>query len=651
MAEQEELRLTVTVDDRATAQLQGLRGQLSSMGGGAQAAGLERLRRQTGEVGQGVGSLSEAMRGMATRAGVIGGVVGALAGKLMELGTQFVQRATDIKAYSEAILTLQKNAQLAGTTAAQFQANMNTIRESTGISAEEAASQLTKFGEAWVDLQRQNSQTRQSLTQGLRGQDLANMQNFLTQAMQSDVNTAFNLAQDYAKKIKQYWIEQGQPARGEQVSRDFLARFGLQPTEARLAPVTPEDDARAKAREAGAKAYRDEVEKTATAWNRIATSASAILVDSGVLGTSSNVIRGNMEAAATAAEKLEDNIRKAQAAADKAAPQPGATGGPGDEWWRRFDPTDPRNIARENAAREAAGQPPLQPGAVQPDQRRQSAEDRLREFNKRARERQEQEERDRAPPPTRTGPTRPSAPVERPPGMAPTRIPIRPRVLIAPPPDEAPPPDAAAIEAAAAAEVAAKAEADRLEARRQAELLRRRGGRPSIFDQPPPPPPPPPATVPQQFTGGQVSTTMPLPIGGFVPDPNFLAGREAGLGTAGGEIEDRRALEDQTGALTEEMRRLNETLRATGDRGQPPAPPAPGPTMADALGIGAIGTPPAAPSIVVPPPQPPAPIVVPFGDRFGEWPAAATGPALVAARPRQRTCAAAGRPCATAERL
>jgi hypothetical protein len=108
-----------------------------------------------------------------------------------------------------------------------------------------------------------------------------------------------------------------------------------------------------------------------------------------------------------------------------------------------------------------------------------------------------------------------------------------------------------------------------------------------------------------------------------------LAGREAGLGTAGGAIEDRRALEEQTTqarALTDELQRLNTAMRERGgtpDQAQPPITHEP--VSGETLGLGAIGTQPA--PIVVPQPQMPAPIVVPFADRFGAWPQPQPAPA------------------------
>jgi hypothetical protein len=78
MAESEEtLRLVVTLDDQASAQLGNLRAQLSSMA--------EQVSRASGSVGGKSGEAAKAVKGLhgelaglATRAGFIGGAIGVV---------------------------------------------------------------------------------------------------------------------------------------------------------------------------------------------------------------------------------------------------------------------------------------------------------------------------------------------------------------------------------------------------------------------------------------------------------------------------------------------------------------------------------------------------------------------------------------------
>jgi len=617
VAEQEELRLTVTVDDQATAQLQGLRGQLSSMSSGPQAAGLERLRRQGVEVSGSMAGLSEAMRGMATRAGIVGGVVGAVAGKLVELGIQFVQRATDLKGYSDALLALNKNAQLAGTSAAQFEQNMNTIKTATGGTAEEAAAGLVKFGEAWVDLQRQNSQMRQSLTRGLTGQDLASMQGMLTTMARSDVNTAWNIAQDYAQRIKQYWIDRGQEARGVQVSTEFLARFGMRPTEARLTPTDPAREQLLKDRSKDSETFRKNSEEASSAWARIGTSAAAILLSVVPINQNMKGVAEEVGTAATKFEEFEASLRRA--------------GGL-------------MNWLKQNAPSWLGGEAPPPPDTRTQRQRDQDA----------AAERFRKEEADKAAAAAaaagaRTSGARPpSAPVTRtgpPPSRFAPRVGPTPPPGIEPAPPEPPAPDQAAIDAA---------EAERAEARRQRELARRRaaaGVLPPALERPATSPPPAaggliprgatsapvtrppgfsesrmappavpaaPAAVPQQFVGAQISTTPPppgvvtQPRPAEVPPPRPAEAPPAAEPRAGGIPSIADLLKPVAGAAPPPAG----DFAGTGWRGLPlsrnvvTAPPAPPPPPSVVVNPAAA----AAPSIVLPPAPPP--IIVPLGG----WP-------------------------------
>jgi hypothetical protein len=585
MAGQEELRLTVSVDDQASAQLQGLRAQLSAMGGGAQAAGMERVRRQSTEVAGGFAGLSRELSTFATRAGVIGGVVGAISSKLIELGSNFVNRVTDVKGYSDAIVTLNKNATLTGTSAAQFQANMDLMRESTGATAEQAAAGLKTFGAVWTDLQKQNSQFRQSLLQQrMTPENRREMVNVLEQMRQTDPTNAANIWLDYLERVEKHYQSIGQAALGAQIKARELARVGLEGMDRPFRIVSPEQEQLAAGRTAGAKEFADAHNAASTAWGRMATSAASILTSVIPINQNMNAVKSDVEAGADALEKWEASLRK--------------SGGL-------------LNWIKQNAPGWLKGEPP--PDTRTDRQKMQDAQ--MEAFRKREAEREAeraaQEARDRAA--RGAGPAMgrpPSAPVARPPGAAPSRFPPAQRAA---PTVVVPPPAATAPSETEPGVVVDPAEQQRLdaEAARQAAEVekRRRAAQPprSVWDllfgrgaqaQPP---------ARQQFTAaGAVGPATTR----FMPDPNFLAGHEANVGVAGGTIEDRRVIELQTTATqasTEEMQRLREAFEAL----KPPVP------TATATQV----TPSPTAEIVAPAP---APIIVPqqapFTERFGEWP-------------------------------
>ena len=61
MAEFEELVLSVRVEDDATAKLDQLKRTVSDLGSGSQAAGFERLKRQTSEIDEAIKALTETL--------------------------------------------------------------------------------------------------------------------------------------------------------------------------------------------------------------------------------------------------------------------------------------------------------------------------------------------------------------------------------------------------------------------------------------------------------------------------------------------------------------------------------------------------------------------------------------------------------------
>jgi hypothetical protein len=79
LAEFEELVLSVRVDDQASAKLDQLKTSIAGLGGGSQAAGFERFKRQTDEINEALKGLTEtltkgpaALAGFARSAGAAG---------------------------------------------------------------------------------------------------------------------------------------------------------------------------------------------------------------------------------------------------------------------------------------------------------------------------------------------------------------------------------------------------------------------------------------------------------------------------------------------------------------------------------------------------------------------------------------------------
>lgn len=168
---------------------------------------------------------------------------------------------------------------------------------------------------------------------------------------------------------------------------------------------------------------------------------------------------------------------------------------------------------------------------------------------------------------------------------------------------------------AAAAEAARQATAETAEAARQAAAVeRRRQAARGWVGTAPPPAPPPAATAPQQLLGGQ---QPPAPAGA---QPQPVEGRAFDVPAIGDLL---KAIQD--GGITAPpanfagtgWRGLPLSRNVVDERGQLPAAPP------------AITVTPPPVSVVAPSPPQPQPIVVPFGDRFGEWPQPQPQPATV----------------------
>lgn len=591
MAQQEELRLTVTVDDQASAQLQGLRSQLSSMGSGAQAAGMERVRRQSVEVGRGFAGLSESLAGFATRAGVIGGVVGAISTKLIELGSNFINRVTDVKGYSDAIVTLNKNAALSGTSMAQFQV-ITEVMQHSGLSFEEATARANKFGEAMVGLQRANDPLRRRLiAEAPDAESQRNMMMLLDQMREAPPAVAANMWLDAAAGVRKYWEARGQGARGAQAERAMLADLNLVPMGDRRFPVvSKEQEEIIAARTKGAKEFADAQNETSTAWGRMATSAASILLSVIPINENMKGVRGDVTAGAEALERWEGALRKAGGLMPwLKANAPG--------WLKGEAAPDTRPTA-------APGERPTERD--------------LEERRRKLREDEERRRREELPPgtplpPSALVPRPPSAPVARPPGAAPSRFGPRPPVATTPETPAAPEAPAVVMDEAqkaAAAEAARQATAEAAEAARQAAQAerRRQAARRSagLLDGAQAPPP---AMAPQQFVG----EPQPQPAQPAQPaaEGQGRAFDVPAIGDllktiAGGGITPPAADFAGTG-----WRGLPLSRNLVDARGQPPA-------AAPAITV----TPPPPSSVVVAPSPQPQPIIVPpsFAQRVGDWP-------------------------------
>lgn len=604
MALSEELRLTVSVDDQATAQLQGLRGQLTSMGGGAQAAGMERVRRQSVEVGRGFAGLSQELSQFATRAGVIGGVVGAITGKLTDLGLNFINRVTDVKGMSDAIVNLNKNAALMGATPAQLQAVTDWFGKS-GQSADDAKASFAGVQSVIGELQRPGSPAnqfvlRQRFERPEQGEEFRAR---VTQIAEADPAQRLSLIrrgyEDIVKTVTSlHGAERGLLAGREWL--DFWRAPGLANVTGEIGKVSEAQNQLQKDRLADAQEISEAQNQTTSNWGRMATAAGQMLQR--IIPIKDNMV-GIKDDTGTWADSLERGERALREAGGLI------------NWIKQ-------NVPIPKVFTEAPGAPP----PTETDQRTQEQKD--AEARRLAEEKAAQAARELAAQAAGI-PQAGAVPAIPPPIMPPLR-PLRPRRPALPIPegtllDEA---EQGRLDAEAAAVGAAQEARDAAAAAATRRLLPRRGReQPPMTETIPPASPqaakpewgwmdwwygkpdaqaqPPAATAPQRFLGG------PQPPAGSQPrpQPQTPAGPQPQpqLQPAEGRAFDVPAIGDLLKAI------------AGGGITAPPTPPA----------LPPITVTPPPPSVVVSPPSQPRPIIVPFAERFGDWPQPQPAPATV----------------------
>ena len=144
-----------------------------------------------------------------------------------EMAEDLAKAVFDIRAYADAMVSLEQAASRAATTAAQFQRNIAVMRE-FGISAEAAAQNIQGFAEALGDLQREQSKTRQDLLGGLYGVYREDMQSLIQRVMSSgSKQQAFNeIASNSRGKSTNVCIAKGQAERGALAEKEFLRALG-----------------------------------------------------------------------------------------------------------------------------------------------------------------------------------------------------------------------------------------------------------------------------------------------------------------------------------------------------------------------------------------------------------------------------------------
>jgi hypothetical protein len=312
LAEEEELRLVVRVDDESLARINELRDKVRSLGTGEQAAGVERMRKETNSLTESLVKMTGSFGGLA-RGGFILGFFGALGEEVQKLGMDLLNRATDFSGYSNGIVDLANNARAAGTNMAQFRETVNVFKES-GVSADAASQQIRKFSDVYADLQEgQRSTVRRQLMVGLpTREDVENMQGLIARMMSGNQEQALNEARNFAQRIREYWTRLGRPETGAAGARELLERLGIPDVDkvrGTFRTITEEQRALYDSRVPEARRTQEDLAKVEDAWERIGTSMAATGLQALGINTKLEGMLGFLEGAAEKAERFETTLR------------------------------------------------------------------------------------------------------------------------------------------------------------------------------------------------------------------------------------------------------------------------------------------------------------------------------------------------------
>jgi hypothetical protein len=275
--EQEELRLTVTLADNASAGLEKLQAQIKELGGGGGAGGnkhVEKLNEGTKALTETVmkmtGSFGEAFKSLGMlRLGFIGGVAG-----LAAFGYEMAKQIKDLGEYTDKLRGLGQLGKDIGVDPGAIK-NISEQLKVFGVSAEQSEASLTKFAQRMAELQRDPRVRlgilQQTATDPRAQADMNARIDALNRA--ATIEDKLNIARQMYENIRQNALKRGESAeRAADEARQGMLKFGYD-TELSRAGVlrnrTEEERKADKERFDNATAYSNLLGKIGGQWEHI----------------------------------------------------------------------------------------------------------------------------------------------------------------------------------------------------------------------------------------------------------------------------------------------------------------------------------------------------------------------------------------------
>ncbi|MBR0879617.1 uncharacterized protein (TIGR02594 family) [Bradyrhizobium barranii subsp. barranii] len=157
--QEEELRLTVSLIDNASAGIAKLRDELQNLGSGATAQGMEKFKRDQSSVRENAKGLQSTISVLVAGFGTFGKTMVGVAGYTAAFGFEIQKQIRDLQGWAAGLREIQQVARTLGVSGGHLK-NMIEQFAVVGISADTVVKNVGKMSGAIADLQREGSKLR-----------------------------------------------------------------------------------------------------------------------------------------------------------------------------------------------------------------------------------------------------------------------------------------------------------------------------------------------------------------------------------------------------------------------------------------------------------------------------------------------------------
>ena len=158
MAEHEELKLTVNLEDKASAKLAKLRDEMENLHRGSTGQSLEKVNRYTRDFSTGLKKVTESTIDVTKAMGPAGLAIGGVATAVVAAGIAFYNVGKQLQVFSQASLSLAAMANTLGILPGQFKSLSQQL--ATVMSTDQAQQNVLEFGKTMQEYGRMNSQAK-----------------------------------------------------------------------------------------------------------------------------------------------------------------------------------------------------------------------------------------------------------------------------------------------------------------------------------------------------------------------------------------------------------------------------------------------------------------------------------------------------------